>query len=108
MSAIGNEAYRKAVKSHEDQRLEAKILELANTFPSLRGMCDVWDPIGLDQWAESVASSGQIHAARFVLQVWDKNYVWGCGTFNVCKAMHVWDENHWQAFLAWAGRPFTL
>jgi hypothetical protein len=45
-----------------------RILELARTFPCLRrapGVARLWDAVALDDWAATVASSGETHSARF-------------------------------------------
>jgi hypothetical protein len=85
-----------------------RIAELARTFPSLAGAPGVkpWEPETLDSWAATVASSGERHAARFILAVWDPGYVWDCGRFDLMEALAAWDEAHRRALLAWAAEPW--
>ncbi len=93
----------------EDESPEAiKIQWLARTFPSLRKApgVDPWIPHELNRWAVGPASSGERHAARFVLAVWDNDAGWECGRFDVVEALTAWDEPHRRAFLAWAYEPW--
>lgn len=88
---------------------ERRILELANSFPCLRGAPGVrglWDAVALDAWSSGGASSGEKHTARFVLGVWNQYEDWDCGTFNLFHAMDVWDIDHRGAFLEWAVDPW--
>lgn len=88
---------------------EIRIQELARTFPSLRGAPGVsgsWDPLALDNWAATVASSGETRAARFVLGVWNSDEDWQCGRFDLFDALAGWDYQHHEAFLRWAEQPW--
>lgn len=62
----------------------------------------------LDEWASTVASSGERHAARFVLAVYNQYAEWESGPFNVVQAMNAWDDRNREAFRLWAAQPFTL
>ena len=94
----------------DDESHEAiQIRQLARTFPSLGKNApgiDPWIPHELNRWAVGPASSGERHAARFVLAVWDNAADWECGRFDIVEALTVWDEPHRAAFLAWAGDPW--
>ena len=92
------------------QTTEARIQELAKSFPLLRNNSFVvnWDPTKLDEWAASVASHGELFATQFVLSVWNQFEEWKCGRFDTVKAFQVWDGGHWEAFLNWAADPFVL
>ena len=88
---------------------EDRIQQLARSFPSLRGLVEKkWNPESLDEWAAGVASTGERLAVQFVLAVWNQHHEWKCGKFDVIDASSTWDEEHWNAFRAWADRPFTL
>lgn len=86
------------------------IEHLALSFATLRAARGVapWDPEAFDEWAcGPEPSSGGFHAARFVLNVWNMNVEWGCGKFDLMRAMNAWDREHREAFLAWADDPWT-
>jgi hypothetical protein len=82
---------------------------LARTFPTLhaaRGLTP-WRPEDLEQWAcGPVPGSGALHAARFVLTVWNSQAEWECGRFDAVRALGAWDQAHQAAFLAWAMQPW--
>jgi hypothetical protein len=80
---------------------------LAESFPTLVGVEGVrpWSPAKLDR-AAGTLSSGGLHAARFVLQVWNVHTSWPAGRFNVVDAYGTWDPAHRAAFAAWAREPF--
>jgi hypothetical protein len=101
----GVSAYGGEVPSPE-MRAEA----LAVTFPSLRDKPGIspFNADMLDRWANSVASSGERLAARFVLSVYNADHAWKCGPFCPATAVGSWDIAHWRAFQAWAVRPFVL
>lgn len=86
-----------------------KIIDLAQTFPSLRDHQAVldWDVNALMEWAK-VASHGEALAVRFILRVWNQFEEWDCGGFDVFEALGTWDAEHWAAFRAWANNPITL
>jgi hypothetical protein len=93
----------------EPSSAEDTIRQLARTFPSLRGLVEqAWNPESLDEWAAGGASHGERLAVRFVLTVWNQHQQWKCGKFDVFDAWQTWDEEHWNAFRAWARQPFTL
>ena len=81
---------------------------LAETFPALRRAPGVrpWDAEELAAWTD-VCSSGELHAVRFVLWVWNVFHDWPCGPFEIVKAVNVWDDENRAAFLAWAEAPWT-
>ena len=68
-----------------------------------------FDPEVLDAWAcGPEPSSAGFHAACFVLNVWNMHAPWGCGRFDAVRAMAgVFDNEHREAFLAWAEDPWT-
>lgn len=85
------------------------IVALAHTFPTLRPArgLEPWDPEELERWAcGPVPGSGALHAARFVLAVWNSNAPWACGGFDAVRALAAWDGAHQAAFAAWAARPW--
>ncbi len=87
----------------------ASITDLARSFPSLCAADGLapWDPEALDRWAcGPVPCSGALHAARFVLAVWNVHAEWECGGFDLVRAVGAWDTAHRAAFLAWASQPW--
>jgi hypothetical protein len=42
------------------------------------------------------------------LSVWDPQQAWELERFDVMEALRVWDEDHREAFLAWASNPWWL
>ncbi len=61
----------------------------------------------LDAWASgALPSENALHAARFVLALWDNAERWCCGRFDAVEAMTVWDGPHRGAFLTWVARPW--
>lgn len=95
---------------HPEGTSTARIISLAQSFPSLAGVAAVneWDPLALDAWAVGGASSGEKLAIQFVLSVWNQYDEWQCGRFDVIEAYGRWDAGHWAAFKAWSSDPFTL
>ena len=77
-------------------------------FPTLKAVCEYrpFQPGQLDAWAAHAPSDGAIHAARFLLALWNNQQSWKCGKFDVIEAMAVWDAEHRAAFLAWAEEPW--
>lgn len=88
---------------------ELKTIELARSLPCLNRLASInrglWNPNELDAWAIK-ASSGEKHAARFVLTVWNQYEQWQCGAFNVFDAVVAWDDVHRGAFVAWVRDPW--
>lgn len=84
-----------------------KMLDLALSFPSLNAMkLDKWDPVELDDLAcTGYLSSGEKHAVRFVLSVWNMYVPWKSGVFNLHEALRDWDSEHRKAFGDWAAAP---
>lgn len=87
----------------------ARMLELLNSFPTLRGIMTEWDALFLEQWAcGPVPGSGGFLAAQFVLEVWNVYEPWKCGRFDFHRALGVWDEEHRSVFLRWVQEPWYL
>lgn len=85
------------------------IERLALSFPALWHAQGVrpWEALQLDAWASSpTLADGALHAARFVLAVWDNSYAWRCGHFDAMEALSVWDAPHRGAFLTWVAKPW--
>jgi len=81
---------------------------LALSFPTLRGVpgAEPWCAEKLDTWAvEGAASIGALHAARFVLAVWNNGPRWRCGRFDLIDAVHTWDRQHLDALRNWLVHP---
>jgi hypothetical protein len=88
---------------------ETKIRLLAQTFPSLWKAPGIspWKACAVEDWAASGRPShGELCTARFILAVWDPNYEWQCGRFDLMDALRVWDLHHRDAFFAWARDPW--
>ena len=92
----------------DPDRLADQMTDLARGFPSMRGAPGVepWDPGELNRWAAGPASSGERHAARFLLSVWDPATGWEAGRFDVLEALRIWDVTDRAAFLEWAADPW--
>lgn len=89
--------------------LEQRMAALAQSFPSMAKALSgkLWNSIALDQWASEVPiSHGELVTVRFLLAVWDPDFSWRSGHFELMKALRVWDEAHRTAFLAWASDPW--
>jgi len=84
---------------------KAYIVELARSFPCLRGLVSEdpakWDVEKL--WKATGLSSGEHYAAAFVAAVWSGNDK--AMPFNLIKAMGCWDHECLAAFLVWAEDP---
>lgn len=83
---------------------------LARRFPTLAAQADglhPFDPERLDRWASGpVPSSGALHAASFVLGVFNPRADWRCGKFDALAAIGTWDRAHHAAFVAWIADPW--
>lgn len=89
--------------------LNIRMTAFAQSFPSTLKAAGValWDANTFDRWAAEIpVSHGELVTARFLLAVWDPEYAWLCGKFNVMEALKVWDEQHRAAFLAWVRDPW--
>ena len=66
-----------------------------------------FDAAALDKWTKAgdIPRQGR-HAALFVLSVWDSTHRWKCGRFDLHAALAAWDDEHREAFAAWAARPW--
>lgn len=93
------------------------MLALVRSFPSLKRDAIYWkkrvdtfefDAVRLNKWARTdpAVTSGSLHAALFILQVWNPDTKWTAGRFNVARAFQVWDYHHHSAFMAWARDPW--
>jgi hypothetical protein len=86
-----------------------KMSALARSFPTLHAAQGVvpWQPEDLDRWASGpVPGSGALHAARFVLAVWNSRIEWECGRFDAVNALSAWDDAHRAAFRSWVAHPW--
>ncbi len=87
-----------------------KMLALVNSFPCLRlKNCPLalWDGRRFQAWAkEKLLSSGERHAARFVLFVWNPRTRWSIGKFKLEDALGIWDDGNRRAFVEWVRRPW--
>jgi hypothetical protein len=86
------------------------MVALARSFPTLAQQADGLDPFDpekLDRWAcGPVPSSGALHAARFVLGVFNPRARWQCGRFDALAAIGTWDQAHRAAFVSWVASPW--
>ena len=78
------------------------INRLANAFPSLdkaQGLWP-WNPVQFDIWANDfMRSANELHSARFLLTVWNRNFDWDCGYFDPQLAIRCWDRAHRWGYL---------
>jgi hypothetical protein len=89
--------------------MERRIKRLAESFPCLRNAPGIssWHAERLDKWAASgKASHGEACTAKFILAVWDSDFDWQCGKFDLIDAFRVWDEYHRDAFREWVRDPW--
>ena len=87
---------------------ESKIIEIAKRFPALQHHVEnltSWDIDRFMEWLPR-ASTGERHAMLFIASVWNPRYAlemeW---RFNIVVAAGEWDQQHHNAFLAWAMKP---
>ncbi len=96
--------------------------KLVQSFPSLTHAAGVtpWDQDAFLRWLCSKGlSHGELHAGRFVLQVWNQTAPWEdiareeghpypshAAPFAFFDAVATWDRPHLAAFLAWVDAPF--
>lgn len=86
---------------------DQRMLELADSFPSLRGLMTTWNAKALEEWACGPApGSGALMAAQFVLSVWNQYEHWKCGRFDFHRAVCCWDQRHRQALFDWMQDPW--
>lgn len=93
-----------AIRNHAD-----RMAWLCYQFPSLRRAsgAEPWDACELHAWAIGpTGASGNRHAVRFVLSVWDYREVWTLGPFDVVAAFAAWDDEHRAACLTWLRCPW--
>ncbi len=84
------------------QPSEAHLELLATCFPSLREAPGVspWNPNQLDIWtSEFGRDQNAVHAAKYLLALWNAHNGWECGAFSPKIAIEVWDRTHRRAFL---------
>jgi hypothetical protein len=105
-----NEAREPLVMTRKiDPYAYLSLSHLAHSFVSLEQADGVepWDAERLDAWACAPnRSRSAVHAARFVLHVFDRAVAWRCGPFDVVDAVREWDAAHRDAFLVWVLRPW--
>lgn len=64
-----------------------------------------WDAAILDAQYQG-ASHGEKCTIQFLVNLWDPNFQWRCGTFDFFEAWNVWDKSHKKVFLEWVKSPF--
>ena len=94
----------------------SRISTLARSFPTLADVeaCEPFDPAALAEWTRGpAATSGGLHAARFLLSLWSGGNVapggldpWTVGPFDAVAAVASWDDDHRAAFAAWIAAPW--
>jgi hypothetical protein len=110
----------KTAAGHVDTR--AAMTRLVRLFPSLRDAMGVepWDPDAFLAWACGAHSSGMLHAAKFILSVWNPATDWNAvaheagllagderlSPFSLHDALGVWDYEHRDAFGLWVHAAF--
>jgi hypothetical protein len=108
--------------SRGDIDTRAAMTQLARSFPMLRDADGIapWDVERFVTWScGPQATGGSLHASRFVLHVWNSEEDWSAYAsslgiegalalvpFNLSAALSTWDEEHAEAFRAWARWPF--
>ncbi len=93
---------------HDGQQRMKAMTDLARSFPGLQRALGIepWDAAKLDIWACCPAPNNQArHTARFVLSVWNHQFEWRCGWFDIHLALSKWDDKHRKAFADWAVKP---
>jgi hypothetical protein len=88
-----------------------KITNLVRQFPTLRNAEGVepFEATKFEAWVRNHSpGGGAIHAARFVLGVFNSRARWKLGAFNVFDALDCWDAAHREAFLKWARNPYWV
>lgn len=86
------------------------IVELINSFPSLRVLnlkAETWDATALDAGKHKISPSAR-SALQFAFSVWNPYQEWQIGAFDVVQAFDIWDQEHCQAFMAWANEPWFV
>lgn len=84
------------------QLSDAEIIRLAQAFPSLDRAPSLWpwNPVQFDIWANAFERSvNELHSARFLLSVWNRNFDWECGHFDSQLAIRCWDHAHRWGYL---------
>lgn len=100
----------------------AAMTTLVRLFPTLRDAMGVepWDLDLFLAWACGAHSSGMLHAAKFVLSVWNPTTDWNefahekgflsagerLAPFNMHDALGAWDFAHRDAFAKWVHGAF--
>ncbi len=90
---------------------ESTIVLIAESFPSLAVADGVspWNPNRLDVWASEFGRADDaVHAARFLLRLWNLNCDWECGRFDAQVAIRIWDRVHRRVFLDVATQDLSL
>ena len=81
------------------------MMALIHSFPCLRSFPGPWDALAFQTWGHG-KSSGEKHAIRFVLSVWNPTTRWKVGRFDLHEALGTWDSGNRAAFVAWAQKPW--
>jgi hypothetical protein len=97
--------------SQEKTDLVVRIQVLCRSFPGLSNAPGVqpWEPTKLALWANEqlmVQGWADRSSAQFILSVWDNEYRWECGRFDIVFAMKYWRKAELAAFFAWAIEPW--
>jgi hypothetical protein len=85
------------------------IERLALSLPALRLAPGVqpWEAQRLDVCTSGPSTSeAALHAAPFVLAVWDRPHPWRSGRLDAVVALSLWGVPHRGAFLTWVARPW--
>jgi hypothetical protein len=78
------------------------IEKITGSFPSLHGAhgLNPWKSEALDAWASGLKEDDPaLHAARFLLELWNDSVQWRCGAFDLVRAMCCWDFLQRAAYL---------
>lgn len=93
--------------------VQDKIVILAQAFPCLREKISDLFPKGGNDWNADILdresapwSSGEKHAVRFVLGVWNWSHKWKRGKFDLMDAMAVLDPSNRAPIIAWCQNPW--
>lgn len=110
MMLIGHELLHSKLQAQFREgglEIDRAMIRFARTFPTLADYVPaVWDADALER-AVYGGGSGALHAARFVLEVFNSRIDWPrLGRFSVSEAFGTWDEAHREAFRAWTRYPW--
>lgn len=88
---------------------QSKMSQLAKRFPGLAGRPGIepFEAAKICRWLGKV-SSGEAHAARFLLCLWNRGFVAEPSTrFDLVDAWSTWDEKNRAALRTWLDKPFV-